>query len=234
MPTSTAALIVVAAGEGRRLGAATRKAFVDLGGRPLVEVTLARLLAADLDPVVLVGHRDDRPLLAALAARLPRPVRLAEGGARRQDSVAAGLDALGPEGPDIVLVHDAARPFVPLDSLPALVEGAARHGCAILAVPVADTLKQARDDAPHLAAGTVPRAGLWAAQTPQAFRRAELQQRLAEAHARGLHVTDEARLFEAAGLSVAFVEGSARNFKVTTPDDLHLARALAALAPEAD
>jgi 2-C-methyl-D-erythritol 4-phosphate cytidylyltransferase len=229
---TTAALIVVAAGEGRRLGAGVRKALVDLGGRPLVEVTLRRLLALPfLRPVVLVGHADDRAALLDLVARLPRPVTVVEGGARRQDSVAAGLAALGRDAPEVVLVHDAARPFVPTGPLPELARQAAAHGCAILAVPVADTLKAAREDDPLLAAATVPREGLWAAQTPQAFRRAALAEALAAADRRGESVTDEARLFETSGLAVRFVEGSPRNFKVTTGDDLELARAVLAASP---
>ena len=225
MPAS-AALIVVAAGTGRRLGGPVHKALVPLDGRPLVEHTLRRLLASgDLDPVVLVGHADDRDALNALIARLPRPVTLVEGGARRQDSVSAGLAALG-NGPDVVLIHDAARPFVPLERLPTLVEAARNEGCAILAVPVADTIKEsALDDHEHVGR-TLRRENLWAAQTPQAFRRTDLIACLAEAERTATTVTDEARLFESAGLAVRFVEGSPLNFKVTTPDDLRLARAL--------
>lgn len=221
-----AGLIVVAAGTGSRLGADVHKALVELEGSPLVEHTLRHLLALpNLDPVVLVGHADDRTELEALIARLPRPVQLVDGGARRQDSVAAGLSALA-DRCDVVLVHDGARPFVPLAAIDPLIAAAATHGCALLAVPVTDTLKQGRADDPATVERTISRDGLWAAQTPQAFDRALLAERLSAMAAEGLTLTDEAGMFESAGLPVHFVEGSPLNFKVTTKDDLLLARAL--------
>jgi len=221
-----AGLIVVAAGTGSRLGATVHKALVELEGSPLVEHTLRHLLTqTHLDPVVLVGHADDRSALEALTARLPRPVQLVDGGARRQDSVAAGLSALG-DRCDVVLVHDGARPFVPLDAIDPLIAAAAEHGCALLAVPVTDTLKQAQADHSSIVERTISRDGLWAAQTPQAFDRAALTEQLCAVTAAGLTLTDEAGMFEAAGLPVHFVEGSPLNFKVTTKDDLLLARAL--------
>jgi 2-C-methyl-D-erythritol 4-phosphate cytidylyltransferase len=227
-PTS-AGLIVVAAGVGSRLGASVHKALVGLDGQPLVMRTLLHLLEVTaLDPVVLVGHEDDHRELTDLIAGLPRPVRLVDGGARRQDSVAAGLDAVGDV--DIVLVHDAARLFVPLDALPALIAAAAQTDCALLAVPVADTLKAAGEDG--LVDRTVPRDGLWAAQTPQAFRTAILRDLLAEADQNGRTVTDEASLFEHAGRAVRIVEGSRINFKITTAEDLALAGALLAREEE--
>ena len=227
-----AALIVVAAGVGSRLGAAVHKALVPIAGRPLVEHTLLRLSSLDwLDPLVLVGHPDDRVALRELATRLPRDVRLVDGGARRQDSVAAGLAALDVGGPSVVLVHDGARPFVPLRALPGLVRAASDHGCALLAVPVADTVKRARDDDPLLVDRSVPRQGLWAAQTPQAFQRTRLLELLERAGRDGVEVTDEASLFESAGLPVRLVEGSRLNVKITTEDDLLLAAALLGAPP---
>ncbi len=228
MTTDGAALIVVAAGTGTRLGREEHKALVPVGGIPLVERTLRHLLTCEqLDPVILVGHADDQDRLAQLMKSMPRPVTVVAGGARRQDSVQAGLAAI-PEGLEIVLVHDAARPFVPLPAMGTLIARAREHGCALLAAPVADTIKAARPDAPALAGRTVPRDGLWAAQTPQAFRRAALQERLDAAARDGRSVTDEAQLFEAGGLAVAFVKGSPLNFKITTPDDLRLAEAILA------
>ncbi len=239
-----AALVVVAAGTGDRLGAPRHKALVELGGRPLVEQTLLRLLAETwLDPVVLVGHPEDLPALKQLALGWPRAVTVVAGGARRQDSVAAGLFTLITQAdpPDVVLVHDAARPFPPCEALGRLTDAAAAHGAALLALPVADTLKQQTEatvagtngsasPADALVQATVPRAGLWAAQTPQAFRRTELLDRLALAEAEGRTVTDEAALFEEQG-QVALVRGSSHNFKITTMDDLRLAEALLPLHP---
>ena len=236
-----AALIVVAAGTGARLGATGHKALVPLGGVPLVAHCLRRLLALPwLDPVVVVGHPNDRRQLAALLARLPRPVRLVDGGAQRQDSVLAGLTALqdwpesqasGP-APDVVLVHDAARPFVPVERLERLVELVREGGAALLALPIADTVKEAAPGNPPRALATLPRQHLWAAQTPQAARRADLLALLTDAARAGRTVTDEASLFEAALLPVAFVEGSRFNFKVTSAEDLRLAEAVLSL--EAD
>jgi len=225
-------LVVVAAGVGQRLGGAVHKALVEIDGRTLVEYALGSLLRCPgLEPVVLVGHADDHQVLARLCARMPRPVRLVDGGARRQDSVAAGVRALG-DAIDVVLVHDAARPFPPIGPLPELAAAAAAHGAALLAIPVADTLKAVTAGSLRVQQ-TVPRDGLWAAQTPQAFRRGELLELLARAEAEGRSVTDEAALFEAAGRAVQIVEGSRLGFKVTTPGDLELARALARSLGEA-
>lgn len=230
MPSEPAALVIVAAGAGQRLGAGRPKALVALGGRPLVEHALARLAAVPwLDPLVVVGPPAHRAELAALLARQARPVRLVDGGERRQDSVLAGVRAV-PAARDCLLVHDAARPFVPVERLAELASAARRLGAALLAVPLADTVKQARADDADQCAGTVPREHLRAAQTPQAFRRAELLELLERAAREGRTVTDEAALFETAGRPVGFVEGSPRNFKVTTAQDLQLAEALLAAA----
>ena len=228
-----AALIVVAAGEGSRLGSDRRKALVTLGGRPLVEHSLRRLLSLpELGPFVLVGHRDDRAALAWMAADLPRLPILVDGGARRQDSVLAGLRALPDEAPELVLVHDAARPFVPVAALPELIARAHQTGAAILAVPVVDTIKEAHADEPGRAGRTLDRERLWAAQTPQAFRRRDLLTLLERAASDARAVTDEAALYEAASRAVAFVTGSRLNFKLTTPADLALAEALLAAGHE--
>jgi len=228
-----AALVIVAAGEGSRLAAGRRKALVALGGRPLVEHSLRRLLGLPaLDPVVLVGHADDRAALEGIAATLPRKPIVVAGGARRQDSVLAGLAALPASAPDLVLVHDAARPFVPVAAIAELIAAARATGAAILALPVVDTIKEADAVRPGHAARTLDRQRLWAAQTPQAFRRSELAALLEAAGREGRAVTDEAALYEAAGRSVAFVTGSRLNFKLTTPADLALAEALLAAGHE--
>jgi 2-C-methyl-D-erythritol 4-phosphate cytidylyltransferase len=249
-----AGLVVVAAGVGSRLDAGVHKALVSLDGMPLALFTLRRLMAgASFDSVVLVAHPDDCRDLEEQLADSPVPVQVVPGGARRQDSVSAGLAALAEHGTacEVVLVHDAARPFAPLESLPRLADEARRHGCALLASPVPDTLKAIRNgqsgtpletpvprsagalpssaeattDAEIRVERTVPRAGLWAAQTPQAFRCRDLAELLAGANRKGQEVTDEAGLFEAAGREVRIVEGSRFNFKITTADDLELARA---------
>jgi 2-C-methyl-D-erythritol 4-phosphate cytidylyltransferase len=232
MGAERAGLVVVAAGTGARLGGSAHKALVPLGGQPLVMHCLTRLAPLDcIGSIVLVGHPADREILAGLVAQLPHEIRLADGGEHRQDSVEAGLAALD-EATELVLVHDAARPFVPAALIAPLLERAAEVGAAVPTRPVVDTVKETREDADDLCARTIPRERLRLIQTPQAFRRADLARLLQDARRNDCYATDEAGLFEAAGLDVAFVEGSALNFKVTTRDDLEIAEAILARQAE--
>lgn len=218
MPT---AAILLAAGTGSRFGAATPKQFLPLLGRSVI-----RFAAEGLVPHVglLQPVGPEAPISAALAslAHLP-PV---EGGATRQASVRAGLEALAPYAPDIVLVHDAARPFIPPATIPALLAALVGAEGAIPAIPLADTLKR-RDEKSGLIAATVPRENLFRAQTPQAFHFSSLLRLHREAAA--ANATDDASLLEVAGLAVALVPGAEDNIKITLPEDLpRAARALAA------
>jgi 2-C-methyl-D-erythritol 4-phosphate cytidylyltransferase / 2-C-methyl-D-erythritol 2,4-cyclodiphosphate synthase len=212
------AAILVAAGTGRRFGAETPKQFLTLLGQPVIRHAARALLeaGATLQPV-----GEATPIAAALEG-LPHLPTVA-GGATRQDSVRAGLLALRPHAPKHVLVHDAARPVIPPGTIPDLVEALARWPGAIPAAPVADTLKRADTG---LIVETVPREGLFRAQTPQAFHFDAL---LAAHHAGVTGTTDDASLLEALGQAVAIVAGSERNIKLTYPDDL--ARLEAAMAP---
>ncbi|MBW4091442.1 MAG: bifunctional 2-C-methyl-D-erythritol 4-phosphate cytidylyltransferase/2-C-methyl-D-erythritol 2,4-cyclodiphosphate synthase [Proteobacteria bacterium] len=217
------AALLVAAGSGSRFGADTPKQFLTLAGTPVIRHA-ARALAAHVALLQPVG--DAAAIEAALEGipHLP-PV---PGGVTRQDSVRAGLEALVPHAPDIVLVHDAARPIIPDGTIAALRTALADAPGAIPAVPVADTLKR-------VAAGritaTVARADLVRAQTPQAFHFAVLLEAHRAAHAAGAATaTDDAALLEAAGLAVAIVPGGEDNIKLTWPEDLmRLERALPAL-----
>lgn len=215
--------LLMAAGSGSRFGAAEPKQFLPLLGRPILrhaaEALLADGVVEALLPVVAPGQAER--VLGMLAGLPCLPA--VEGGTSRQESVRAGLEALAAQAPDAVLVHDAARPILPPGSIPALLAALASHPGAIPAQPVTDTLKAGQDST---ILRTVPRAGLYRAQTPQAFRFAALL----EAH-RGAtdEATDDASLLEAAGLSVALLPGSEDNLKVTYPEDL--ARAEAALLP---
>ena len=206
-PSRVAALLV-AGGTGSRFGAATPKQFLILAGQPVM-----RHAAASLAPFVqwLQPVGDAAAIGAALAgiAHL-QPVA---GGATRQDSVRAGLEALAAHAPDIVLVHDAARPFLPEGTVPALLAALADHQGAIPAVPVADTLKRAEG---KTITATVPRDGLVRAQTPQAFRFPLL---LALHRAAAPGATDDAAILEAAGHGVALVAGHEDNIKLTTKED---------------
>jgi len=213
------AAILVAAGSGSRFGAEAPKQFLPLLGRPVIRHAAEALAAQAVALLQPVG--DAAPIARALAGlgHLP-PV---PGGNTRQESVRAGLEALAPHAPDIVLVHDAARPLIPPGTVAALIEALRDSPGAIPAVPVADTLKRAEGGR---VAATVPREGLYRAQTPQAFRFGALL----AAHRAGLaSATDDAALLEAQGLAVALVPGAEDNIKLTYPADLaRLERAMSA------
>lgn len=157
------------------------------------------------------------------AAGLTIPVKITPGGVERQDSVRIALALTSAES-ELIIVHDAARPFAAAALFEACLEAAARSGGAIAAIPVADTLKRARGGAIE---STVARAGLWQAQTPQAFRRAALVDAHARAAREKITATDDADLAERASVRIEIVEASALNLKITTADDLRLAEALA-------
>lgn len=217
-----AAAVVVAAGRGERFGLAA-KALVPIAGQPMLAWTLDALQAASrVQEVVIVAGPHTRAQIAALLATRTWSIRtvVVEGGSRRQDSVAAGLRATSADL-DVVLVHDAARPLVTSAQFDACADLAAETGAAILAAPVCDTLKRVVNGE---IAATVPREGLWAAQTPQGFQRAALVEAL-----KGMGdetVTDEAAMFEALGRPVAIVPSDSANLKVTFPGDVALAEAL--------
>jgi 2-C-methyl-D-erythritol 4-phosphate cytidylyltransferase/2-C-methyl-D-erythritol 2,4-cyclodiphosphate synthase len=206
--------LLVAAGRGQRFGGAVPKQLMPLLGRPVLRHAAEALLreggVAAIQPVSAPGEE------AALAAALDGLPILppVPGGATRQESVRRGLEALATDPPDIVLVHDAARPVVPQGTIPALLAALEAVPGAIPAMPVSDTLKRGADG---LIAETVPRAGLFRAQTPQAFRFAPL---LAAHRAATTEVTDDAQLLEAAGLPVALVAGHESNVKITWSEDL--------------
>ncbi|MDX9860544.1 MAG: bifunctional 2-C-methyl-D-erythritol 4-phosphate cytidylyltransferase/2-C-methyl-D-erythritol 2,4-cyclodiphosphate synthase [Rhodospirillales bacterium] len=210
--------LVVAAGRGSRVGGDRPKQYQSLGGRPILRHSLETLHGhPTIDAVRVVIHPADRALYDEAAAGLEL-LRPADGGAERQDSVRLGLESLEGMAPDLVLIHDAARPFVDAALVSRVIAALNDHPGAIPAVPVIDTLKR---EIGGLAAGTVERAGLWRAQTPQGFRFAEIL----AAHRRfaGTGLTDDAAVAERAGLAVALVDGSEDNVKVTTPADFHRA-----------
>ena len=219
--------IIVAAGSGSRLGYSEPKAFVELGGQTMLYYSLRTIRAVASVAEVIVAippEKEPQALLAAQQAGVRVPLRLTPGGAERQDSVGIALSLASTES-GVIVVHDAARPFAPAALFDACIEAAVRSGGAIAAIAVVDTLKEA---AQGVITATRPRQGLYAAQTPQAFKR-EL---LIAGHRLGapqpLPATDDAYLVERMGAAVEIVAGSALNFKITTPEDLRLARALIA------
>jgi 2-C-methyl-D-erythritol 4-phosphate cytidylyltransferase/2-C-methyl-D-erythritol 2,4-cyclodiphosphate synthase len=203
------AAILVAAGSGSRFGGETPKQFMPLGGKPVI----AWAASALLPHVTFLQPVGDRAAIETALAGIPH-LPVVPGGALRQNSVRAGLEALAPYAPDLVLVHDAARPFAPAAMIKALIAALAANEAAIPAVPVADTLKRGEG---ALVAGTVPRDGLYRVQTPQAFR----FQTLLDLHRNdtsGL-ATDDAYLCEQSGIGVALVPGAEYNFKITYKSD---------------
>jgi len=216
------AAVVVAAGRGERLGAPD-KVLAPLAGRPMLAWSLRALEHAQtVGSVVIVAAPHTQETIKRLVTDegFAKVAAIVAGGERRQDSVAAGLAAL-PEGIAIVAIHDAARPLTGADLFDRCVQAAAETGAAIAAIPVADTLKRVTE---RVITGTVDRAGLWAAQTPQAFRLEVLRRAIAAFP--GETVADEARLCEAAGVAVAIVPASLANLKVTHPEDIAVADAL--------
>ena len=216
----TCHVLVVAAGRGTRLGGPLPKQYLSLGGVPLLRHTIRALLAhSRIGAVAVAIHPDDRSLYDAATGGLdPEGRRLlppVAGGATRQESVRNGIEALAAHRSDLVLIHDAARPFVPPSLIDRLIEALRESDGAIAALPVRDTVKRAENGR---IAATLDRSVLWRAQTPQGFRFAAIRD--AHPRAAGSDLSDDAAVAEAAGLSVALVEGSEDNFKVTTMDDL--------------
>jgi 2-C-methyl-D-erythritol 4-phosphate cytidylyltransferase / 2-C-methyl-D-erythritol 2,4-cyclodiphosphate synthase len=223
--------IIAAGGRGRRLGAGVPKQLLQVGGRPILQWSVDAFLACDeVSEVVVV-------IPPALVAEPPSYLRsprvvLVAGGERRQDSVANGFDAV-PETAEVVLVHDAARPFVDRDTIVRAISAAGQDGAAIAALPASDTVKWApTSEAGHgrLVERTLARESVFLAQTPQAFRRSVLADAIALGRT-GIEATDEAALAERAGHPVRVVEGSRRNIKVTTVDDLVIAEGLVGTPP---
>jgi 2-C-methyl-D-erythritol 4-phosphate cytidylyltransferase len=221
-----ASAIIAAAGSGARLGLATPKAFVTIDRVSLLSHVLRTIAALDaLDEVILAVPAGTQKLARAevAAAGLQIPVKITEGGAKRQDSVRLALTLTSAEA-ELIVVHDAARPFATPEMFSACIAAAVQSGGAVVAIPVADTLKRVRDGT---IVATVPRDGLWQAQTPQAFRRELLIMAHERALTERINVTDDAHLCECLGIAVELVQGSAINLKITIPDDLRLGEAIA-------
>ena len=215
------AIIVVAAGSGIRAGAdrdGKPKQYWDLAGKPV----MARSIEAFLDEgsirwILPVIHPDHRELFAALGLEDDRLLDPVPGGANRQASVLAGLEALAPHKPDLVLIHDAARPLVEKIVVDGVIAALAAHDGALPVVPVTDTIKRSADG--KTVGATEDRKTLFAAQTPQGFRFAQILSAHMRASRLPREFTDDAAIAEWAGMTVALTPGSARNIKITHPDD---------------
>jgi 2-C-methyl-D-erythritol 4-phosphate cytidylyltransferase len=223
-----AVLVLPAAGSGSRYGGPIAKQLLPLAGIPLLRRSLDAFAGLVVAAVVPTSDGLREQVAAALAGS-PIPVRIVGGGATRQASVHAGLLATDPAW-DLVLVHDAVRPLVPRRCIADCLAALASHDAAVVAIPCPDTVKRTAEGAAEVAS-TVPRDGLWLAQTPQGFRRDAGLAAFARAVAEGWTCSDDAQVMERAGHRVALVPGDRRNLKVTTPDDWAVAEALLAATP---
>lgn len=224
--------MIVAAGSGSRFGAGIAKQYVTLFGKTLLEHSVTRLASScHIKRCLLVISAHDQ---TASALNFPIPISVTTGGAERWQSVQSGLIALiksGANDEDLVLIHDAARPLVATCDIDRVIEVAKSEPFgAILAAPVADTLKQAQSadlEQPYIAK-TLDRSLIWQAQTPQVFRIGALRSALDHIAANHLMITDEASAFEALGQPIRLVAGSRQNIKMTYPDDGVIIEALLA------
>jgi len=223
--------LIPAAGVGARMGATSPKQYLKIGGKPMLRHTLDAFLSSELIAHTFVVVSPDDPYIDAVAPNHGVTI-LRCGGASRMESVRNGLAVLAStlSRADWVLVHDAARPGLTAELIEKLITGTGDHPAGgLLALPVVDTVKRGIDGE---AAGTVPRSGLWLAQTPQMFRYELLRDALAAATDPD-SITDDASAVEALGLSPKLVEGHPRNLKVTLPDDIRIAEMyLAVSQPE--
>jgi 2-C-methyl-D-erythritol 4-phosphate cytidylyltransferase/2-C-methyl-D-erythritol 2,4-cyclodiphosphate synthase len=221
------AALIVAAGRGTRAASGgAPKQYAQIGGRPVLSHTVEAFARhSDISDVKVVIHADDRDLYDAAAAAAANPEKLATpaiGGATRQGSVLNGLEALAASPPDLVLIHDAARPFVSAATISGVIAALRDRPAALAALAVSDTVKRASSNG--VVSETIPRAGLWRAQTPQGFHFAPILAAHRKAASEGLDTfTDDAAIAEWAGLDVAIVEDTSGNIKLTTAEDLQLA-----------
>ncbi|MGA9526923.1 MAG: 2-C-methyl-D-erythritol 4-phosphate cytidylyltransferase [Terriglobales bacterium] len=232
-------VIIPAAGLGTRMAPLSpgkprkespSKQFKDLGGVPILVRTMRQFGATPAVHEIVVALRKDE--IAGFRTQiekqypelLKKRLQLVEGGEHRQDSVASALRSLAANPDDIVLVHDAVRPFVSAEIINDVIAAAKKHHAAIAGLPAVDTVKQVDRTADGaIIKTTIPRAGVVMAQTPQGFRYDILKKAFDEATADGFVGTDEASLIERSGLPVMVVMGSAKNIKITTPADMELA-----------
>ena len=224
-------VVIVAAGKGTRLQSELPKPFLSVAGKPILVHTLRRFTPIEAVRRIVVVVAAEREVLCREVLHThgpwPQPITVVHGGAERQDSVRNGLAALETRC-EIVMIHDAARPFISAQAIQRSIDTATEGGSAVVATPVRDTIKRA--DTQHTIRETVSRQDLWLAQTPQTFRVEVIRAAHRWAQQQGLTGTDDATLVEQMGQPVRLVPGDALNFKITTPDDLALARAVLQVA----
>ncbi|MBV7508784.1 2-C-methyl-D-erythritol 4-phosphate cytidylyltransferase [Bacillus sp. sid0103] len=217
-------VILPAAGQGKRMGAGKNKLLLELNGIPVLIHTL-RVFEQDeaCSNIIVAIHPQDEAEFKALFTKynVAKAIRLVPGGKERQDSIYNALRTVETDG--VILVHDAARPFISQEHINSLTKMAEETGAAILGVPVKDTIKKVIDG---VVVETVERSSLWAVQTPQAFRISLLTEAYERAEKDYFLGTDDASLVERLGHPVTVVEGDYDNIKLTTPEDLYFAKAI--------
>jgi 2-C-methyl-D-erythritol 4-phosphate cytidylyltransferase len=215
-------VIIAAAGQGKRMGSAVKKQFIELDGKPVLLHTLALFDGLEyVKEIVVVTAAEDVERTQRMLAAYPG-VRVVPGGAERQDSVYLGIKAL--HSSDYVMIHDGARPFLSRPTLEKLIQAVRVKRAVILAVPVKDTIK--RTDETGVVMETPPRKSLWTVQTPQAFALSDILAAHEQARREGFLGTDDASLMERAGQAVHIIEGEYTNIKLTTPEDLVFGEAI--------
>ncbi len=223
--------LIVAGGSGQRMQSDQRKQYLDLGGIPILCRTLAVFADTDLiDRIILVVPEADRTFCRdelVPRAGLPGAVDIVLGGLTRQASVFNGLAAIDAANEDLVVIHDAVRPFLRAAELEACIRTAGETGACILALRAFDTVKEADSD--HRITATANREAIWLAQTPQVFRYRLIWDAHTRARRNKVSGTDDAALIEMTGYPVQILPGSRFNIKITTPEDLALAQAILAL-----
>jgi 2-C-methyl-D-erythritol 4-phosphate cytidylyltransferase len=217
------------------MGGTVPKQFLSLGGLPIIIHTLRVLQSSPvIDEIILAVPQSEMEYCLAHVVKphhFTKVTKVVPGGHERQDSVRHALEEVH-EDVDVVLVHDAVRPFLTPGMIEEVVSVARAKGAAIIALPMKDTVKQVGGD--HVIERTVDRRPLWLAQTPQAFRRDWLLAAHRKAHGEGVHATDDAYLVEWSGHPVSVVEGSGENIKVTRPEDMIIGEAILAARTKAD
>ena len=233
-------VIIPAAGLGTRMAAMPSgaqkhktppsKQFTELGGTPILIHTLRKFAAVDAVTEIWIALRENE--IAGFRSRLEseakdilkKKIELVIGGEHRQQSVEHALNAVNAGADDVVLVHDAVRPFVTSEIIQEVIEAAQKYGAAIAGLPAVDTVKQVeRTSEGAIVKATIPRAGIVMAQTPQGFKYSVIKKAFDEAATDEFLGTDESSLVERSGHDVAVVMGSPRNIKITTPADMELA-----------
>lgn len=220
-------VIIPAAGAGERMGAAVSKQFLRLQGKPIVIHTLERFQKCSaVSEIIIAVHASSYQHVESLIGEfhLSKATKIVEGGKRRQDSVSKALSRVHPQA-EIVIVHDAVRPFIQQKVILDSIDKAIAYSAAVVAVRVKDTIKVGTDKGRF--ERTLDRSVLWSAQTPQTFRKKVLIDAYEKAGREMIDATDDASLVELLDIRPAIVEGSFENIKITTPDDLEFAEMLA-------